>query len=143
MRVWNTPGSCVKERTTSSPNRCAICRRAARGALYSPRRSSEAWGTSKRRNSTFTTSPSTLAAAFTSACAPTAVHLEKSMVLAELPSLAGSARKLRGGAGDVDGRTLRVRGRAGGEREKEQSLHGLKLISNPSSRTSLASSAGG
>ena len=43
---------------------------------------------------------------------------------------------------DVDGRSLRTRGRAGGERAEEQSFHGLKLISTPS-RTSFASSGGG
>ena len=33
IRVWNTPGSWVKKRTTSSPNRCAASRKAGRGAV--------------------------------------------------------------------------------------------------------------
>ena len=36
IRVWNTPGSRVKKRTTSSPKRCAASRSAGRGAVYVP-----------------------------------------------------------------------------------------------------------
>ena len=68
----------------------------------------------------------------------------------DLASLGGARRRsecdgirLHTRAGHVDGGALRERRGADEQRENEQPFHGLKLISTPSLRTTLASSAGG
>src|SRR3954447_7547677 len=95
MRVSKAPCSWVKSFTTSSANRCAICRCWDRGSAYVFFKTSRVRGTSNTWNSPAMRSPWAWNTAFTRPCAPTEAHLEKSIDFSSRPSC-GEARNERG-----------------------------------------------